>query len=498
MKRNYSILICAVFLFLLFSYCISFAQNKADKINQLMHQYEKIGQFSGVVLVAEKGNIIYKKAFGYANMDLDVVNQINTKFRIASMTKAFTAMLIMQLVEEGKVQLNEKVTNYLLDYPKPQGDNITIHHLLTHTSGMLNYTNINGFWANETRNPYTMEQLVKVFSDSALVDTVGTKYRYNNGGYVLLGAIVEKVTGKTFEEALNEKILKSLGMKNSGYDKPGNILKNRATGYNKTLLGYQPSPYQDMTSVSAAGCMYSTIDDLYLWDRALYTEKLLSESYKQKMFTPNLSNYGYGWGIGNEKVGDKTDSVTVIAHNGGVNGFTSRIMRVSEDQHLVILLRNMGVGGITGISRKIMAILYDQPFDIPKISAGEIAAKTMLESGIPAGLQKFEELKCVDRGKYSFEEMDMNGIGYQLIGLGKVKEAIEIFKLNVAAHPKSANTYDSLAEAYMTNGDNENAIKYYKMAIEKLPGDVTTNNDLKEMIKTGAAENIKKMLAEKK
>jgi len=474
----------------------SFAQNKADKIDQLMQQYEKIGQFSGAVLVADNGNIIYKKAFGYANMDLDVPNQVNTKFRIASMTKAFTAMLIMQLVEEGKVQLDAKVTTYLPDYPKSQGDNITVHHLLTHTSGMLNYTNIDGFWANETRNPYTMEQLVKVFSDSALIDTVGTKYRYNNGGYVLLGAIVENVTGKTFEQALNEKILKSLAMKNSGYDKPGTILKNRASAYNKTLLGYQPSPYQDMTSVSAAGCMYSTVDDLFHWDRALYTEKLLSESLKQRMFTPNLNNYGYGWGIGKEKVGNKADSVTVIAHNGGVNGFTSRIMRVPEDQHLVILLRNVGIGGITDISRKVLAILYDQPFDMPKISAGEIAAKTMLETDIRTGLKKYQELKSDNQGKYSFEEMDMNGIGYQLIALGKVKEAIEIFKLNVGAYPNSANTYDSLAEAYMSNGDKKQAIKYYKMALEKLPGDITTSSDLKERIRTGATENIKKMLTE--
>jgi CubicO group peptidase (beta-lactamase class C family) len=498
MKRNYwfSVYVIGTLLMAFNSY--SSGQNKAEKIDQLMQQYENIGQFSGAVLVAENGQIIYKKAFGYANMDLDVPNKVDTKFRIASMTKAFTAMLIMQLVEEGKVQLDEKVTNYLTDYPKPQGDNISIHHLLTHTSGMLNYTNIDGFWANETRNSYTMEQLVKVFSDSAIIDTVGTKYRYNNGGYVLLGAIVEKVTGKTFEEVLNKKILKALEMKNSGYDKQGIILKNRADGYNKTLLGYQPSPYQDMTSISAAGCMYSTVDDLYLWDRALYTELLLSESYKQKMFTPNLNNYGYGWGIGKEKVGDKPDSITVIAHNGGVNGFTSRIMRVPEDQHLVILLRNVGLGGITDVSRKILAILYNQPLDKPKKSAGETVAKTMLEFGIPAALKKYETLKSDNQGIYSFEEVDMNGIGYQLVGLGKVKEAIEIFKLNVEAYPNSANTFDSLAEAYMTEGNKKQAIKNYKIALEKLPGDVTTNNNLKERIKTGATENIKKMLTEQK
>jgi CubicO group peptidase (beta-lactamase class C family) len=498
MKRNYCFSIYAVSIFLMVLNSYSLGQNRADKIDQLMQQYEKIGQFSGAVLVAENGQIIYKKAFGYANMDLDVPNMVDTKFRIASMTKAFTAMLIMQLVEEGKVQLDEKITNYLPDYPKPQGDNITIHHLLTHTSGMLNYTNIDGFWANETRNPYTMEQLVKVFSDSAIIDTVGTKYRYNNGGYVLLGAIVEKVTGKTFEQVLNEKILKFLNMKNSGYDKPGNILKNRATGYNKTLLGYEPSPFQDMTSISAAGCMYSTVDDLYLWDRALYTEMLLSESNKQKMFTANLSNYGYGWGIGKEKVGNKPDSVTIIAHNGGVNGFNSRIMRVPDDQHLVILLRNVGLGGITDVSRKILAILYDQPFDKPKMSVGETVAKTMLEFGIPAALEKYETLKSENQGKYSFKEMDMNNIGYQLVGLGKVTEAIEIFKLNVGAYPNSANTFDSLAEAYMTRGNKKQAIKYYKITLEKLPGDVTTNNNLKERIKTGATENIKKMLNEQR
>ncbi len=192
MKGNFKKSVCRTTIILLFFTSYSFAQNKAEKIDQLMQQYEMLGQFSGTVLVAEKGNIIYKKAFGYANMDLDVPNKVKTKYRIASMTKAFTAMLIMQLVEEGKVQLDAKVTTYLPDYPKPQGDNITIHHLLTHISGMLNYTSINGFWANETRNPYTMEQLVKVFSDSALIDTVGIKYRYNNGGYVRCSPILRQ------------------------------------------------------------------------------------------------------------------------------------------------------------------------------------------------------------------------------------------------------------------------------------------------------------------
>lgn len=216
----------------------SFAQTKVQKIEALLGQYHEYGQFNGVALVAENGKVIFKKGFGMANMEWDIPNMPDTKFRVGSITKQFTAMLVMQLVEQGKLKLDSKISDYLPDYPKSTGDRVTIHHLLTHVSGIPSYTGFPNFFRDLSRDPYTPEAFVKTFADSALQFEPGAKFLYNNSGYFLLGAIIEKVAGKPYEQALAENILTPLNMKNTGYDHHGTILKKRAVGYEKRLGDY--------------------------------------------------------------------------------------------------------------------------------------------------------------------------------------------------------------------------------------------------------------------
>ncbi len=216
----------------------SFAQTKSQKIEALLGQYHEYGQFNGAALVAENGKVIFKKGFGMANMEWDIPNMPDTKFRVGSITKQFTAMLVMQLVEQGKLKLDGKLTDYLPDYPKSTGDKVTIHHLLTHVSGIPSYTGFPNFFRDLSRDPYTPEAFVKTFADSALQFEPGAKFLYNNSGYFLLGAIIEKAAGKTYEQALAENILTPLNMKNTGYDHHGTILKKRAAGYEKRLGDY--------------------------------------------------------------------------------------------------------------------------------------------------------------------------------------------------------------------------------------------------------------------
>lgn len=179
--------------------------SKAEKIDQLISTYADYGQFNGTILVSENGVILYKKAFGLANMEWNIPNNTNTKFRLASVTKQFTSMLILQLVAEGKLDLHKPISTYLKDYPKPQADKITIHHLLTHTSGIPNYTSFPNYW-NLMRNPISPSDLVKNFADSTLKFTPGERFNYSNSGYVLLGNIIETVTKKNYAEILQEKI----------------------------------------------------------------------------------------------------------------------------------------------------------------------------------------------------------------------------------------------------------------------------------------------------
>jgi CubicO group peptidase (beta-lactamase class C family) len=267
---------------------VALAQDNARKIDDLLKNYYDYGQFNGSVLVAEKGKVVYAKGFGMANMEWEIPNQADTKFRIGSVTKQFTAALILQLVEEGKIKLDGKLGDYLPDYRKDTGGKVTIHQLLNHTSGIPSYTGQPDFFANVSRNRYSVADFVKKHASGELEFEPGSKFSYNNSGYFLLGAIVEKVTGKTYETVLKERIFEPLGMKNTGYDNHAPLLQKRASGYQKTPEGYINAAYLDMSLPYAAGSLYSTVEDLYKWDQALYENKILSADSKTKMFTPDF------------------------------------------------------------------------------------------------------------------------------------------------------------------------------------------------------------------
>lgn len=461
-----------------------YAQDKSVKIDELMKLYQSYGQFNGAVLVAENGKVIYKKGFGLANMEWNIPNEPDTKFRLGSITKQFTAALILQLVEQGKIKLDGKLSEYLPDYRKDTGDKVTVHHLLTHTSGIPSYTNQPRFFEDVSRNSFTVTDFVKKYASGDLEFEPGAKFSYNNSGYFLLGAIIEKVTGKSYEQVLRENIFDPLGMKNTGFDHFDTVLSKRASGYVKTPKGYINAPYLDMSIPYAAGSLYSTVEDLYLWDRALYADKILSAKSKELMFKPNLSNYGYGFGIENVSFGDGAAKQTVpmISHDGGINGFNTIIVRLVGSQHLIVLLDNTSQGRyIGGISRNITNILYNQPSSQPKKSIAETILNTATEQGAEAAVKQYRDLKSNQPATYDFSEAELNTLGYQLVGMKKIREAIEIFKLNVEMFPQSSNPYDSLGEAYLISGDKELALKNYKKALELDPQNANAAGIIKRL-----------------
>ncbi|WP_431243179.1 serine hydrolase [Flavobacterium sp. P21] len=448
----------------------TFAQDKAKEIEQLLKKYNEYGQFNGSALVAENGKIIFKKGFGSANFEWNVPNQPDTKFRLGSITKQFTALLIVKLAEEGKIKLDVPITTYLPDYPKENGNKITIHHLLTHTSGIPNYTNAPNFFKDKAKNPYTPEEFVKTFSALPLEFTPGEKFNYSNSGYFLLGYIIEKITGKTYEQYLQETIFTPLKMVNSGYDHSDLIIKNRATGYEKEGKKIVNAAYIDMSIPYAAGSLYSTVEDLYLWDQALYTNKLLSEKSMELLFKPYIKawddSYGYGWAVEEVSVGDK--KVKITEHGGGINGFNTIISRIPADKNLVVLLNNTGGTVLGEMNNSIRAILYKQAYDQPKKSLALDLLDAYSQKGVAGGNEAYKKLKN-DPTYTIIKEGDMNRVGYQLLQTGKKKEAIEIFKINVEAFPKSGNTYDSLGEAYLADGDKKLAIENYTKSVELDP-----------------------------
>lgn len=462
--------VLTLFIFAFITATNAFAQQNAKQIDELLRQYYDYGQFNGSVLVAEKGKIIYEKGFGMANMEWAIPNQPDTKFRIGSVTKQFTATLIMQLVEEGKIRLDAKLTDYLTDYRKDTGDRVTIHQLLNHTSGIPSYTGLPTFFSEVSRDPYSPADFVKKFASGDLEFEPGSKFAYNNSGYFLLGAIIEKVTGKSYETVLNERIFKPLGMTNSGYDNHSPLIQKRASGYEKRPAGYINAAYLDMSLPYAAGSMYSTIDDLYKWEQALFEGKILSAESKKLMFTPGLGNYGYGLTIADQPIGKTDQKIKIIQHGGGINGFNSLLTRLVDKKQTIILLDNVGLGRYHGnITNSIVNILNGQPVDPPKRSVAEALYTIAVEKGVASAVAEYRKLKAANSPAYDFSEGELNALGYQLVGLKRAKDAIEIFKLNVEMFPASSNPYDSLGEAYLADDQKDLALANYKKAFELDP-----------------------------
>jgi CubicO group peptidase (beta-lactamase class C family) len=446
------------------------AQQNVQKIDALLKQYYDYGQFNGSILVAEKGKVIYKKGFGMANMEWNIPNQPDTRFRIASITKQFTAALVLQLVEEGKIKLDGKITDYLTDYRKDTGEKVTIHQLLNQTSGIPDYTARPDFSAEISRNPYAVADFVKKFASGDLQFEPGSKYSYSNSGYHLLGAIIEKVTGKSYETVLTERILKPLGMTNSGYDNSSTVLEKRASGYQKTPAGFVNTAYLDMSIPYAAGSIYSTVEDLFKWDQSLQEDKILSANSRKLMFTPGLGNYGYGIRISDMPIGKTDQKTKIIGHGGAINGFSSLIARAVEKQQTVIILDNINLGRLHGqITHSIISILNGQSYDAPKKSVAETLYKIAIEKNVSSAVAEYRKLKAENSPTYDFSESELNTLGYQLLGMKRTIDAIEIFKLNVEMFPKSANPYDTLGEAYLADNQKELALANYKKAVELDP-----------------------------
>jgi CubicO group peptidase (beta-lactamase class C family) len=473
----------------LLAFCLGQAQDKTQQIDQLVEKYYEYGQFNGAVLVAEHGVVIFKKGYGEANKEWAIPNTPDTKFRLGSITKQFTATLILQLVEQGKIRLDGKITDYIPDYPKAVGDKVTVQHLLTHTSGIPNYTSIPMFGQEWSKIPFTPTEFIKNFWDLPLEFEPGSRFAYDNSGYFLLGVIIEKVTGKPYAQVLRENILDPPGMKDSGYDMPDPILPKRASGYEKRGGTYINAPYLDMTTPYAAGALYSTVEDLYRWDQALYGDKILSKESKAAMFEPRVvpsgtpltsMRYAFGWFVGKEPMGVSQDSVFAVGHGGSINGFNSLITRIPESKSLIVLLNNTGAAPLASMERSILGILYGKPYAPAKRSVADVLQETIRKSGIEAAIRWFDGLKD-KKDEYSLSENQINSLGYEYLQAGKLKEAIEIFKLNVTAFPQSFNVYDSLGEAYAAAGERDLAIKNYEKSLELNPKSQSGIDALKKL-----------------
>lgn len=344
---------------------VVFAQTQNDKIDTLIQSYANLNKFSGNLLIAKDDKVIFQKSYGLADREFDIPNSEKTKFCIASLTKQFTAVLILQLVEEGKLNLYAPISKYLPYYRKDNGERITIHHLLTHTAGLAEYTERDDFFSCISKNSYTHKEFIQKFCSDTLLSKPGTKYKYSNTDYYILGAIIEEITHMSYAEVLQKNILDVAGMENSGVENHSIIIKERAKGYDFNADTYSNADYIDILStIFSAGAIYSTTSDLFLWDKALFSNKLLSKKSRELMFTPILANYGYGVGITKFVVPNLNEEMHFIFHQGAINGFRSIMTHIVNENVLIVILCNNFDTDLNPINNAIFSILHNQPYTI--------------------------------------------------------------------------------------------------------------------------------------
>lgn len=401
-------------------------ENVENKIDQIVNTLYENEQFSGAVLVSVKGEVIYKNAIGSANLEDSIPINLDTKFRIASFTKPFTAMLILQLVEDGKLELDGKLTDYLPEFPREKGEDITIHQLLRHTAGITGESRISDLIDIE-KEYYTRERLLECIAKRDLVFEPGKGREYSNFGYALLGLVIEEVSGKSYNELLQEKICKPAGMKNTMEDITAHQIENRAIGYTYDYFnGLEEASFLDMSFCLGAGQLISTVKDLYLFDQALYTNKLLSDDSKKLFFDK------YGWFSMRYPYGNGSKKIISYSLDGSINGFQSHTHRIEKDSVFIVVLRNVKesvyekqivIKWATSMVPQILSVLYGEEYDLQKKSAAFEVFKTLLNFGKVEAENLMADINNNKTDKYYLKRREFKFFNQQLIDKGMLTQA---------------------------------------------------------------------------
>jgi CubicO group peptidase (beta-lactamase class C family) len=350
-------------------------EDLAKKIDAVMSEVYKPGQPGAAIIVRKNGETIFRKGYGMADLELGVLVAPDMVFRLGSITKQFTAVAVLSLAEQGKLGLQDEITKFLPDYPN-QGRKITVEHLLTHTSGIQSYTDMPE-WLPLWRKDFTLKELIDLFKNKPMQFEPGDRWAYNNSGYILLGAIIEKVTGESYEQFVDGHIFKPLGMKGSYYGSTERVIPRRIPGYQLGKGGFVNAPYLSMTQPFAAGSLLSTVDDLAVWSDAVFSGKLVKKEWIDKAFTPyklktgESTGYGYGW-FAADFGGHRS-----IEHGGGINGFTTYEMTLPEDRIFLAVLTNSAIEGRDPEPRAVKIAWLTLGLPAPEKKAVKLEAKNL-------------------------------------------------------------------------------------------------------------------------
>ena len=480
------------------------AESKAQKIETLLQTAHSRGQFNGTALAGDKGQIVYTGAIGYADFDKKIPLTTDSIFELASVSKPFTALAIMMLKEHGKLSYDDPLTKY---FPELPYQHVTIRHLLTHTSGLPDPEPLfRDDWPGDkmATNADLVARLALLKPPTYFA--AGEQWRYNTTAYFLLAEIVEKVSGTTYGEFLRANVFQPLEMNNTlvfnrlGKEKrehlaygymPASMLSDKYA-LPETLPRY--SYIVSFGDTSGAKGICSTVGDLFKFVTALDDGKLVKPETLDEAYTPVKlndgttpsagggggndipSNYGFGWFVEQGPYG-KT-----VRHTGDWPGYITCLIHNLDKSQTIIVLTSAGDPSAVDTANAIENILNDQAYSLPRMSIGRTIGKTISEKGIEAAISQYRDLKKTRPDDYNFNyDSELNLLGYELLRRGEKPQAIEVFKLNLEAFPNSWAMYDSLAEAYLADGNNELATKNYRRSVELNPDNSGGREALKRL-----------------
>ncbi|WP_370699697.1 serine hydrolase [Fibrella musci] len=445
-----------------------------------MKTYHKYTMFDGTVLVAENGKVIYKEAYGLANREWNIPNSVDTKFMIGSISKSLTATLLLILVQKKLVYLDKTLDDYLPEFKNKPAAKVTIRQLLNHTSGIPNYDIIKDFFPRISRQGFTRGDYVKIYCDSALAFTPGTRYMYSSWGYFTLGYIIEKVTGKTYAQAMHDEIFSKIHMQNSGSYLHTQIVPKRASGYDYGFGNYVSADFRDQSNTMGTGDIYTTVDDLFRFHMAIANNTLLNKDLTKAMLTPGVrpARYGYGWFNQNFRY-TPTDSVTANYHLGSTEGFISFMIRMPETNDMVVILCNSAPTDFFGITKNLMRILYNKPVvlkePVHKRMEAIIATATTEKAVAAYALMK------TDTARYSVDWLQLYYLGEKLLSLKRYEDARLVAENNVREFPDRDLITLSMANIYLALNRKEDALTFYRKTLQLNPDNEEAKNRLKEL-----------------
>lgn len=462
-------------------------ENYGQEAAAIAQSYHDAGIFDGVVIVATQSKILYQGAFGHSNIPFSVRYAIDTRVRLASVSKPFTAALILRLEEDGLLSTEQTLADLLPQFSSRPAADVTIDQLLSHRSGIPNYQYTPPFQAIQTQVltsgmtslPVGLDDMIGTFIDKPLIFTPGEDYGYSNSNYVLLQAIAENASGQSFDQLLQTYVFDPLDMEDSGILTYRSVTPELADGYVVALGGYEAPLQAQFVGAAAPGGLYSSAGDIAKWFQALFSGRFFKKAETlEKMTVPRAVAYNetsfIGYGLFTSLISVGSEQVQAIGHDGWGPPFTANLQYIPEKELIVFAADSIsGTGSRTygetvRLGEDLVRAAYGLKIRAPSKPADLRLVELVESEGIVAGVNRFESLvKSEDIERP--QERDINGFGYSLLNAGSLEKAIAVFELNTRIFPTSANAFDSLGEAFEKAEQRTHAVTAYQHALRLSP-----------------------------